>query len=118
MAAQQGVITKAYQRQFEDPIVFQAGERVRVTKRETWDDDDRYPWLWCINAEGKAGWTPESFIVMEGEEGVTQRAYSALELTVAVDELVQVGEEAAGWYWVTNEQGQQGWVPISHIALR
>ena len=119
MATQTGVVIKAYPRQFDEPMNVQAGERVRVTKRDLWDNDERYPWLWCINAQGKEGWTPESYIEMDedGETGITTHAYSSWELTSEVNDTVQISEEAAGWYWVTNQRGQQGWVPVSHIAL-
>lgn len=115
---QQGVVTQSYQRQYEDPISVKAGEAVRITERDLWGNDERYPWIWCINSAGKGGWTPEQYIEVTGETGIAKQAYSALELTVATGDVVTIEREANGWYWVINQAGNEGWVPITHILLQ
>jgi SH3-like domain-containing protein len=116
MAFQRGVVTQAYQRVYESPITLKANESVRITKRDLWNDDERYVWIWCINADGKEGWVPESFIKRDGDEGTAIQEYNAIELSVEEGETVTIREEVNGWYWVTDSDGNAGWVPITHIT--
>lgn len=115
MASRRGVVTKAHQRSYDDPITLKKGDEVRITKRELWDDE--YPWVWAINAEGKEGWVPETFIQGDEEQGLAKYDYNALEITVEEGETVDILEETNGWYWVTNATGNSGWVPITNITL-
>ncbi len=115
--SRKGIVTQAYQRVYDDPVSLKAGEVVRVTERDLWNNDERYPWIWCINADGKAGWAPEQFIEVEGEQGIARYDYNAIELTVPEGETVEIWEEVNGWYWVTDQPGNAGWVPTTHITL-
>lgn len=110
------VVTKAYQRQFDDPITLKAGETVPITKQEPWEDNPAWMWYWGENAEGKGGWIPESSLELAGDQGTAKQEYSAWEMTVAVGETLTLLAEAEGWYWARNEKGELGWVPISSIA--
>jgi len=112
----QGVVTQPYQRVYDDPVSLKAGDVVRITERDLWNDDERYVWIWCINAEDKAGWVPEQFIEVNGEQGTAKRDYNAIELTVPEGETVEILEEGNGWYWVTNQAANAGWVPTTHIT--
>lgn len=116
MALRQGIVTQAYQRLYDDPVSLKAGEGVRVTERDLWNDDARYVWIWCINADGKAGWAPEQFIEVDGDQGIAKYDYNAIELTVPEGETVTIVQEVNGWYWVTDSTGDAGWVPITHIT--
>ncbi|MFW5709480.1 MAG: SH3 domain-containing protein [Chloroflexota bacterium] len=107
-------VIKAHQRSYDDPIALEMGEIVEITKQELWDD--QYLWLWCVAANGKSGWVPESILTIEGARGSAQRAYNALELTVEPGALLIVHEWIGGWYWVENGQGECGWIPDFCLA--
>ena len=49
------------------------------------------------------------------EQCVLQRDYTATELTVEEGETVTVLLMESGWGWATNESGQSGWVPLTHL---
>lgn len=115
MSLPSGRVIKAYERQYQDPIRARKGDVVRVTERDMWQD--RYLWLWCIADSGKAGWTPDTFIQLDGEQGTMLRDYSAWELTVAIGETVTVIEEVGGWYWARKVNNEYGWVPADCVAL-
>lgn len=109
-----GRIIKAYVRQYEAPITLKAGEAVRITKRDMWND--QHLWVWCINAAGNEGWVHESFVEIQGDHGTARRDYNALELTVSEGEIVTLLEAVGGWYWAENVAGERGWIPTEHVA--
>lgn len=110
-----GKVIKAYQRMYDDPIKLVSGDKVRITKRDLWND--QHVWIWCIHVGGKEGWVPDSFIDVEGENATALQDYDAIELTVAEGEHVTIVEETHGWYWVKNSQEQCGWVPIENVEV-
>ncbi len=110
-----GRVVKSYTRLYDDPIQVKKGEVVRVTKRDLWQD--RYLWLWCIAESAKEGWTPDSFIELNGEQGVMLRDYNAIELTVALGDNLTIIEEVNGWYWARKVTNEYGWVPTDCVAL-
>jgi uncharacterized protein YgiM (DUF1202 family) len=104
---------KAYQAQYPDPIVLDAGDTVALGKT-----DPEFPgWIWATSVgNGKSGWVPESFLARAGDEARSLREYSARELDVREGDLVSVLEELSGWARVESESGLTGWVPLSHLA--
>lgn len=114
MTPNRRTVIKAHQRSYDDPIVLATGEIVKITKQEFWDD--QYLWLWCVAANGKAGWVPENILTIEGRIGIVQSSYNALELTVEPGARLITHEWIGGWYLVENEQGEHGWVPDSCLA--
>ena len=101
-----------YQTPFADPIQASAGDEVVV-------DPDKYTniagWVWCTNMSGKSGWVPKSYVEYSGKVGKMLCDYNAIELTVHVGEILTVHKAESDFYWVTNQEGRQGWVPIAHI---
>jgi len=110
-----GRVIKAHQRTYNDPIQVKKGDVVRVTKRELWND--KYPWVWCIATSGKEGWAPESFVEIQGEQGIALRDYNAIELSVNIGDDLTILEEASGWYWAKNKRESYGWVPVECVAI-
>lgn len=105
-------VIESYQRQYPDPIMVAAGDVVLVERR-----DSEWPgWLWCVHADGKSGWVPETYLVVEGNAARVTRVYSAWELTVAAGEVVRVQYEEAGWAWSTNATGESGWLPVKVLV--
>jgi hypothetical protein len=81
-------------------------------------NDTQWPgFVWCTNQAGKGSWTPENFIERTGERGTARRDYDATELSAAVGEELVIGEEAGGWLWCTNSQGQSGWIPADNVEV-
>jgi hypothetical protein len=90
-----------------EPLRVRAKERVAFERRPT-----AYPgWIWCTDSEGRSSWVPESWVAIKGDSCEFLRAYHAAELEVSKGEVVSGGEEAAGWVWVRNQLGEEGWVP-------
>lgn len=107
----QRMVSKSHERTYADPITLAAGDRVTITQRELWDEV--HVWLWCIGQTGKAGWVPERYLRVEGEQALALREYSARELTVSEGETLAVLDEEGGWYWCRKESGECGWVPVT-----
>ena len=107
------LITTAHYTCYPNPIVFRAGERVRIGH-----EDDEFPgWVRTFTADGNEGWAPLSLLTPIGAgEAQARQDYTARELDVAVGERVRVDRELASWLWVHNEAGQSGWIPASCIA--
>lgn len=106
------LVVREHTATFPDPLVLEAGERVHVGQA-----DEQWPaFVWCVNAEGKGGWTPKAFLERDGATGIALRAYDARELSVQAGERVRVGERAGGWAWVSNAAGESGWIPEECIG--
>jgi hypothetical protein len=100
-------VTRDHQASFPDAPVFFAGEALSVEGRETvWKG-----WIWCINGEGLGAWVPEFFVARSGDTCTVFRDYDSTELSVRCGDILEAGEEAAGWVWCRDREGRQGWVP-------
>ncbi len=106
-------VIQEWQVLYPDPIVLKAGEEVKLGQLDT-----EWPgWVWCVSEAGKGGWVPEKIIESHDERGRALADYTAAELAVGVGEELTLHNEESGWYWATNEAGQSGWVPASHVEL-
>lgn len=105
--------TQAHTRSYDDPITLEMGDAVQITKRDLWGD--AHVWVWCINAVGKAGWVPATYLNMNdaATNGIALRDYNAIELTITAGASLTLHHSESGWAWVENSAGQQGWVPLS-----
>jgi uncharacterized protein YgiM (DUF1202 family) len=102
-----------YQAPYADPIQANAGDQVVVDPGKQTDIPG---WVWCTDRGGKSGWVPKTYLEYSGKAGKMRCDYDALELTVHVGEILTVQKVESGFYWVTNQKGIQGWVPISHVG--
>ena len=103
-----------YESPYSDPIVVNEGDEIIIDARKK---TDWAGWVWCTNRAGKGGWVPESYIERRGDMGTMRCDYNAIELTLRVGELLSVHKAESGFFWVTNQGGQDGWVPSTHIEL-
>ncbi len=110
-----GRVHQYHRRSYAHPIKLVQGEKVRVTKRDLWQD--QYLWLWCVSASGGEGWVPAVFLRVEGDTAYALRDYDAIELTVAEGEQLDLLEAVSGWYWARNAEGELGWVPVANVTL-
>ena len=106
-------VIAAYRSPFDDPIRLRPGAALTITPRQS----EWAGWLWCTDRYGKSGWVPERYIERCGPDaGVAGREYDATELSLAAGQTVRLGVFESGWYWCTDEQGRQGWLPAEHLA--
>ncbi|MEW5871830.1 MAG: GNAT family N-acetyltransferase [Chloroflexota bacterium] len=109
-----GIVIQAYSAAFLDPLTIVKGEALKLGRR-----DDEWPgWIWCTNVAGESRWAPENFLRIAGEQGIALRDYATTELTVQAGEELNLHEHESGWYWATDRQGQEGWVPASHVEVQ
>ena len=101
-----------YQAPYADPIQVNAGDEVVV-------DPDKHTgiagWVWCTKRDGKSGWVPKTYVEYIGMVGKMRSDYDAIELTVHAGEILTVHKAESDFYWVTDQKGVQGWVPIAHV---
>jgi hypothetical protein len=98
---------KAWEVHYPDPITGQAGDRLALGRR-----DDEYPgWIWATDAAGRAGWVPESWLRVAGENGILLRDYTAAELPLSPGDVVNGDLELYGWLWATAGD-RTGWAPL------
>ena len=101
-----------YQAPYADPIRVNAGDEVAIDPEK---QTNIAGWVWCTNRYGKSGWVPKTYLEYFGKVGKMLCDYNAIELTVRVGEILTVHKAESDFYWVTNQEGVQGWVPISHV---
>lgn len=104
---------RQYAIQYADPIRVGAGAIVSVGRR----DDEYRHWVWCIAADGRAGWVPETILssTTPGTATVLE-AYSAVELPLEAGEEVELLRQFDGFAFGRNIGGRTGWFPLSHVA--
>ncbi len=104
------IVERAHRSNYPDPVRFRRGDSVRLGDR----DPDFPGWIRATDAEGRTGWAPEALLDrQETHEAIAVADYDATELNVSPGEQLTVRRELAGWYWVCNEQGDLGWVPVA-----
>ena len=105
-------VIEPYDSPFPDPLEVEAGTRLRFERRESeWEG-----WLWCTDSSGRAGWVPETWLTLDEEFCILQRDYIASELSVTTGELITADFVESGWVFGSTLNGEQGWVPLSHLS--
>ena len=105
-------VISEYRSAYPAPLVLRAGDELAVGEKESpWAG-----WLWCTDPAGKSGWVPEAYVARTGDTCTLLCDYDATELTVHAGEELISGQEASGWFWCTNREGQSGWVPAEHLT--
>lgn len=106
-------VIEAHEASYTEPIAFDVGDEVRLTGHE--DIWDGHRWLWASAPNGREGWIPDSFANAESRF-VAKSAYSAMELTCRVGEVLEGDAETHGWVWARNSHGNAGWAPLRNLA--
>jgi hypothetical protein len=106
-------VIKDYKSPYPDPLVFQRGERVRVGQ-EFKEDPDWKNWIWC-EGNNKKAWVPKQYINIAGKNGIFNKDYNAMELSVHVGEKLLVYGIVNGFGMSKKTNGTRGWVPIKNI---
>ncbi len=102
-----------YESAYPDEFSVGKGEILRIGKK-----DNPWPgWIWCTRSDGESRWLPNSYLEIYGVNGKALFDYSAVELTVRVGDELTVLKEVNGWFWCTNSQGENGWVPSESVEI-
>ena len=107
------IIIEEYNSPYAEPCIFEKGEIVLVGEK----DSEWSGWIWCTKDSGESRWVPENYLEIHGDNGKILRKYNSKELAVNVGEEFIILEEEAEWFWVENETGKSGWVPIKNVNL-
>jgi len=100
------------------PIIVKKGEKIKVGKRS--DGTENWAgWICCYSLNRNSeGWTPEQIIQIEGEYGTVLEDYSAKELDVKKDEIVEGNKELNGWVWCSKlNDMEEGWLPKEKLIV-
>jgi len=108
-------VIKEYKSPYPDPIVFQKGEEVKVGQ-ESKEDPDWKNWIWCEGNDKKA-WVPKEYINIAGTNGIFNKDYDAMELSVKAGERLVVYEIVNGFGMSERPDGTRGWVPIRNMRI-
>lgn len=109
MMTVQLLVIKSHRVESQDPISVCAGEVVVP------DLERRTPmagWIWCTARDGRAGWTPVSWIDKSSTQWRITRDYLARELEVRPGEILTRELEESGWFLVRRGNGVRGWIPV------
>jgi len=82
-------------------------------REDIWDG---HRWLWAIGDDGRAGWVPDDLLVTVDGRPVAAWDYTAIELTVAAGERVDLLHHTHGWGWCRDGDGREGWLPLGKLA--
>jgi len=107
-------VIAGYESPYPNPINFHKGEHVVVGKEFT-DDPDWKDWIWCTGENDKQAWVPKGYLEIEGEQGVFNTDYNALELSVEIGEVLDVYEIVNGFDMAVKQSGDRGWVPLKNL---
>lgn len=94
------------------PIIVLKGSKVKLGEHS--NDNGPWPnWVYCYSLDGNGeGWTPIQIIHIEENSGTVLEDYSAYELEVNQNDIVEGYNELNGWIWCRNEHNIYGWLPI------
>ena len=109
---QKVIVKKAYNREFNAPLVAPEGTVLEVIKR---NDGIYTDWFVCRSKQGIEAYVPEKLLDIEGNNGKLRADYSSWELTVELDEILERLHEISGWIWAKNSEGEFGWIPSINV---
>lgn len=104
--------------EYPDPITFTQGATLSVGEKydgpEAWDN-----WFFCTLPGHAGGWVPEQVIARTGNgHGVAREDYTARELDVDTDDVLEGIRTLNGWQWCHRPaDGKSGWVPMENLRV-
>jgi uncharacterized protein YgiM (DUF1202 family) len=106
-------VIEDYNSPYTEPLKFTKGEILTIGEKESeWSG-----WIWCTNKSGESRWVPENYLEIDENTCKILQDYNATELSITVGEELIIENEEAEWFWVTNQQGNSGWVPIKNVEI-
>jgi hypothetical protein len=111
-------VIQSYQTQYLDPIQLSVDDFVYLGQEEV--EEKWKGWIWAeCKKQNKSGWIPIQIIEfsLDKKTGKILNKYSAKELTVSIDDEVEIIENLNGWTWVRNcNTKEEGWIPSEIIS--
>jgi uncharacterized protein YgiM (DUF1202 family) len=104
-------VTRKHEASFSYSMRVRAGDVVAVGE----EDEEMPGWFWCTDGEGVSAWIPDKYLRIEGAVGKILHDYDSIEHTVEVGEVLEAFEEANGWIWCADSEGNIGWVPADKV---
>ena len=108
-------VMREYKSPYPDPIIFRKGEEVTVGQ-EFKEDPEWKNWVWC-EGKSKKAWVPRQYIIIDGANGVFEKDYNAMELSVKVGEELVVYEVVNGFGLSEKPDGTKGWMPMRNLEI-
>ena len=106
-------VIKDYESPYTEPLVMSKGEILTFEEKECeWSG-----WIWCTNKFGESRWVPEKYLEIDGNKCKMVQDYNSKELNITVGEELTIEKEEAEWFWVINQKGVSGWVPIENVEI-
>jgi SH3-like domain-containing protein len=110
--AMRGRLTIDYTVQYADPINVSDGDPVTVVR----PDEQFTRWRWCVAADGREGWVPETALsTTEAGPARMTAPYEATELSARRGDIVEILREFDGFLWARSADGRLGWLPEAAI---
>jgi len=109
-------VVKSYESPYPQTRMFLKGSRVKVIRE--YQEDPQWPhWFWCVGQDSTEAWVPGQFLQVDGNYGILNRDYNAIELSVQVGEILRVLDVINGFGWAEKNDDALGWVPMKHLVL-
>ncbi|ADZ90805.1 SH3 domain-containing protein [Marinomonas mediterranea] len=100
---------------YPNPIEFQPGDKLILGEL----DAEFEGWIRVETEDKNRGWAPVQYIepTSRGLIGYAKCDYNACELNIDRGDVLVVLKELNQWYYVQNEEGRFGWVPVQCTSL-
>lgn len=98
-----------HQASYPYSLELRVGEKVTISRRK------EKGWVWCTDKEGVGAWIPEKYLKRKEDVGTMKVDYNSTELTASIGERLRPIKEESGWVWCTNQNGQNGWIPLYKV---
>jgi len=97
-----------YARPYDDPFRAPAGTAVIPDPSQQTAIEG---WVWAEDPEGRGGWVPLAWLDRTAEPWRLTRDFDALELSVAVGDVLEIRFAESGFVMAVDAAGRTGWVP-------
>ena len=107
------IVIEDHMTEFPDPILLIKGEKVIFGEESL-----KMPnWIFCTKLDGSnKGWVPKQIIKQENNYGNIIEDYSAKELNIDKDTIIEGIKELNGWLWSKNiNTNEIGWIPMEKV---
>jgi hypothetical protein len=111
------IVIEKYETKYPNPITLAIGEKVIIgEEHEATENENWKNWVYCTKTDNSnSGWVPKQII--NYKSGLILRDYSAKELTVEKEMIVEGIEKLNGWLLSKNKlTGETGWIPMENIV--
>lgn len=105
-----------YRRPYDAPIAARAGELVQPVTDGA-PTTDIMGWSYCRGADGREGWVPDAWCVMDAAGWRLVRDFDAMELSASPGDRFRLLLSESGFVFVEAANGDTGWLPDAVLEL-